>query len=57
MRITTLFSFLRQLLACAAERRAAAPLQLSAGRAAIDRYILPTGRTAANPHRWSAAGK
>jgi len=45
------------LLACAAERRAAAPLQLSAGRAAIDRYILPTGRTAANPHRWSAAGK
>ena len=31
------------LLAFAAERRAAAPLLLSADRAAIDRYILPPG--------------
>jgi len=37
------------LLAFAAERRAAAPLLLSAGRAAIDRYLLLPGRTAANP--------
>jgi len=37
------------LFAFAAKCRAAAPLQLSAGRTAIDRYILPAGRTAANP--------
>ena len=43
------------LLAFAADRRAAvcrateAPLLLSAGRAAIDRYLLPAGPTAANP--------
>ena len=30
---------------------AAAPLLLSAGRAAIDRYLLPARRTAANPQR------
>jgi len=30
---------------------AAAPLLLSAGRAAIDRYLLPAIRTAANPQR------
>jgi len=33
----------------AAEQRAAAPLLLSAGCAAIDRYFLSAGRTAANP--------
>jgi len=32
-----------------AECRAAAPLLLGAGRAAIDRYPLPAGHTAANP--------
>ena len=43
------------LLAFAAERRAAvcrateAPLLLCADRAAIDRYLLPAGPTAANP--------
>jgi len=31
------------LLAFDAERRAAAPLLLGAGRAAIDRYLLPAG--------------
>jgi len=36
------------LLAFAAERRAAAPLLLWA-LAAIDRYLLPAGLTAANP--------
>jgi len=39
------------LLASAAECRAAAPLLLSAGRAAIDRYLLSIGRSAANPRR------
>jgi len=34
------------LPAVAAERRAAAPLLLSA---AVDRYLLPAGRSAANP--------
>ena len=33
------------LLAFAAERRAAAPLLLNAGRAVIDQYLLPAGRT------------
>jgi len=38
------------LLAFAADcRAAAAPLLLGAGRAAIDRYLLPAGATAANP--------
>ena len=38
------------LLAFAADRRAAAaPLLPGAGRAAIDRYLLPAGPTAANP--------
>jgi len=41
----TLLAFAR------AERRAAAPLLLSVGRAAIDGYLLPVGRTAANPQR------
>ena len=36
------------LLAFAAERRAAAPLLLSAGRAAIGRSLLAAGPTAAN---------
>jgi len=45
------------LLAFDAERRAAAPLLLGAGRAAIDRYLLPAGRTAANPQQRSAAGE
>ena len=40
--------------AFAAERRAASPLPLSAGRAAIDRYLLPAGRTAANPKQQRA---
>ena len=39
------------LLAFAAERRAAAPLPLTAGSAAINRYLLPAGRTAANPQQ------
>jgi len=39
------------LHAFAAARRAAAPLLLTAGRAAIDRYLLPAGRTAANPQQ------
>jgi len=45
------------LLAFAAERRAAAPLLLSADRAAIDRYILPAGHTAANLQQRNAAGE
>jgi len=36
------------LPAFAAERRAAAPLLLTAGRAAIDQYLLPAGLTAAS---------
>jgi len=44
------------LLAFAAHRRAAeAPLLLSAGRAATDRYLLPAGPTAANPPHTDAA--
>jgi len=36
---------------------AAAPLLLTAGRAAIDRYLLAAGPAAANPHqRHAAAG-
>jgi len=45
------------LLAFAAKRRAAAPLLLSADRAAIDRCLLPAGRTAANHQQRSAAGE
>jgi len=41
--------------AFAAERRAAAPLLLAAGRAAIDRCILAVRRTAANPQQRRAA--
>jgi len=37
------------LPAFAAVRLAAARLLLTAGRAAIDRYLLPAGLTAANP--------
>jgi len=36
-------------LFAAEQRAAAAPLLLSAGCAAIDRYFLSAGRTAANP--------
>jgi len=43
------------LLAFAADRRAAAPLQLGAGRAANDRYLPPAGPTAANPPHAAAA--
>jgi len=39
------------LRAFAAERRAAARLLLTAGRAAIDRYLLAAGPTAANPQQ------
>jgi len=44
------------LLAFAAERRAAeAPLLPGASRAAVDRYLLPAGPTAANsPHAATA---
>jgi len=49
---TSLFSFLRQLSTWHCSR-----LLLSAGRAAIDRYLLTAGPTAANPHQRSAAGK
>jgi len=44
------------LRAFAAERRAAARLLLTAGRAAIDRYLLAAGPTAANPLQRRAAG-
>jgi len=37
------------LPAFAAARRAAARLLMTAGCAAIDRYLLPAGSTAANP--------
>jgi len=42
------------LPAFAAKRRVAAPLLLNAGRAAIDRYLVPAGPTAANPQQWRA---
>jgi len=50
------------LRAFAAERRAVAPLLLSASRAAIDRSIdrsidVPAERTAANAQQRSAAGE
>ena len=45
------------LLAFAAERHAAAPLLLSAGRAGIERYLLLVGRTAANPQQRRVAGE
>jgi len=45
------------LPAFAAGRRAATPLPLSAGRAAIDRYLLSAGLTAANPQQRRAAGE
>jgi len=45
------------LPAFAAARRAAARLLLTAGRAAIDRYLPAAGPTAANPlQRRAAAG-
>jgi len=37
------------LPAFAAEPRAAALLLLGAGRASVDRYLMPDGLTAANP--------
>ena len=43
------------LLAYAAERRVVAPLLLTAGRAIIDRYLLPAGRKAANLQQRSVA--
>jgi len=43
------------LLTFAAERRAAAPLLLSAGHAAIDRCLLAAVCTAANPQQRRAA--
>ena len=46
------------LRAFAAERRAVAPLLLSASRAAIDRSIdVPAERTAANAQQRSAVGE
>jgi len=41
------------LPAFAAERRAAAPMLLGAG--AVDRYVLPAGRSAANPPHAAAS--
>jgi len=43
-----IFTRLTDSSALSALRRAA-PLLLTAGRAAIDRYLLPAGPTAANP--------
>jgi len=45
------------LPAFAAARRAAAPCCCGAGRAAIDRYLLPAGPTAANLPHAAAAGE
>jgi len=45
------------LPAFAAARRAAAPCCCGAGRAAIDRFFLPAGPTAANPPHAAAAGE
>jgi len=45
------------LPAFTAARRAAAPRCCGAGRAAIDRYLLPAGPTAANPPHAAAAGE
>jgi len=45
------------LPAFAAASRAAAPCWCGAGRAAIDRYLLLAGPTAANPPHAAAAGK
>jgi len=42
------------LLPFAAEHRPEAPLLLSAGHAAIDRYLLPCWRTATNLQQRSA---
>jgi len=53
----SVFSFLRQLstwhgnAVFAAERRAAAPLLLSAGQQ-IDRYPLPAEHSVADPQQW-----
>jgi len=47
---TNLFSFLRQLTT-----QHCSQLLLSAGHAAIDRYRLPAGPTAANPPPTAAA--
>jgi len=58
---TRVSSVLRHVImtlpAFAAERREEAPPLLSAGacRAVIDRYLLPTRRSAANPPRAAAA--
>ena len=46
----------RGTAAFAAARRAAAPCCCGAGRAAIDRYVLSVGCTAANPPHDTAAG-
>ena len=46
-----------QLPAFAGERRTAAPLLLGDGRSTVDRYLLPGGRTAANPQQRSAVGE
>jgi len=53
-----MFSFLRQLsTGHCSHLLLSAVLWLSAGRAAIDRYLSPAGRTAANPHERHAAGE
>ena len=44
-----------ELPAFAAARRAAAPCCCGAGRAAVSRYLLPAGPTAANPPHAAAA--
>ena len=49
MDITTLLAF------AAVHCAAVAPLLLGAGHAAIDRYLLPAGPTAANPPHAAAA--
>jgi len=41
----------------AAARRAAVPCCCGTSRAAINRYFLPTGPTAANPLRAATAGE
>jgi len=54
----SMFSFLRQLsTGHCSHLLLSAVLWLSAGRAAIDRYLSPAGRTAANPHERRAAGE
>jgi len=48
---TSLFSFLRQTATWHCPDSAARLLLLTAGRAAIDRYLLSAAPTAANPQR------